>query len=245
MSLKSDLSKAALALKRGRVAALTGAGISTESGIPDFRSRGGLWERFAPEEYATIEAFYRDPAKVWRMLEAMEKLLSSANPNDAHKALATLEERKLLDGIITQNVDMLHQAAGSRRVIEFHGSSSAYTCLWCDARYSREEAEGRGNPPLCRCGRHLKPDVVFFGEGIPPEAMSMADQLAKSCKAMLVVGTSAEVYPANQMPHIASRSGATIIEINLEPTHLTSSITDIFLQGSAGEVMGALVEALS
>ena len=103
MSLKSDLSKAALALKRGRVAALTGAGISTESGIPDFRSRGGLWERFAPEEYATIEAFYRDPAKVWRMLEAMEKLLSSANPNDAHKALATLEERKLLDGIITQN----------------------------------------------------------------------------------------------------------------------------------------------
>ncbi|PLX42771.1 MAG: RNA polymerase subunit sigma [Deltaproteobacteria bacterium] len=245
MTSKSDFAKAAEALKRGRVSALTGAGISTESGIPDFRSRGGLWDRFAPEEYATVEAFYRDPAKVWKMLEAMERLLSSANPNKAHKALATLEEEKLLDGIITQNVDMLHQAAGSRMVVEFHGSSRSYSCLWCDLRYSREEASRRGNPPLCSCGKHLKPDVVFFGEGIPPEAMAMANQLAKGCRAMLVIGTSAEVYPANQMPHIARRAGATIIEVNLEPTQLTGSITDIFLRGNASEVLEELLEAVS
>ncbi len=235
---------AALLAERGQAVALTGAGISVESGIPDFRSAGGLWTRYPPQEYATIDAFRRDPARVWRMLAEMEEVLDAAVPNPAHRALAALEANGILAGVITQNIDGLHRAAGSRRVVEFHGSHRSLTCLACGRRYRREDARRRGAPPPCACRALLKPDVVFFGEEIPAGAVEESRRLAEGCGVMLVVGTSAEVAPASRMPWTARRHGAGVVEVNVEPTHLTGSVTDVFLQGSAGEVLPALVDAV-
>jgi len=238
--------KIALAARRigreGRAAALTGAGISVESGIPDFRSKGGLWSRYAPEEYATIHAFRSDPRKVWRMLADMEALLDAAQPNPAHLALAELEETGHLGGVITQNIDGLHQRAGSRNVIEFHGSHLTLSCLDCGKSYTREEARRRAAPPPCDCGTLLKPDVILFDETIPMAALERSRRLASETRTMLVVGTSAEVVPASHMPRIAKANGATVVEINLVPTHLTRDVTDIFLQGNAGEILPRLAE---
>lgn len=221
--------------------ALTGAGISVESGIPDFRSKDGLWSRYAPEEYATISAFREDPEKVWRMLREMEELVLGAKPNPAHIGLGELERMGYLKYIITQNIDNLHQAGGARNVIEYHGNSSTLSCLWCGNSYNVEEKRGE-YPPLCKCGKILKPDVVFFGEPIPPYALTKSFQLAASSDLLMIIGTSAVVSPANTIPSIAKQNGAKIIEINLEETHLTSTITDIFLKGKAGEVVPALVK---
>lgn len=221
--------------------ALTGAGISVESGIPDFRSAGGLWSKYDPAEYANISAFRSNPEKVWEMLREMDKIVCGAEPNDAHIGMGELEKMGYLHYIITQNVDNLHQAGGSRNVIEYHGNSSSLSCLWCGKTYSAEEKHGQ-YPPRCDCTMILKPDVVFFGEAIPPEAMNRSFQLASSARALLVVGTSAVVSPANMIPSIAKRNGARVIEINKERTHLTDSLTDVFLQGSAGEIIAVLVE---
>lgn len=226
------------------VTVLTGAGISVESGIPDFRSKGGLWTRFPPEEYATISAFRRDPEKVWRMLAEMEKVLDAASPNPAHRALAEMELRGLVGGIVTQNIDGLHQAAGSKKVVEFHGSHTTLSCLSCGAAMNRLQARSLPQPPRCGCGAIVKPDVIFFGEMIPPQALLTAQELSSGCGAMLVIGTSAEVAPASQMPALAKRSGAKVIEINLERTMLTATVTDVFIRGKAGESLPALLEAL-
>ncbi len=221
--------------------ALTGAGISVESGIPDFRSAGGLWDRFDPFEYATLEAFQADPIKVWEMLHEMEAVVLQAKPNKAHVGLAELEKMGFLNAIITQNVDNLHQAGGARNVIEYHGNSASLSCLKCGKGYSAEEKRAE-DLPRCVCGSVLKPDVVFFGETIPPRAMNKSYQLASATQALLVVGTSALVFPANTIPDIAKKNGAKIIEVNKEETHLTSTLTDIFLQGSAVEIVSALVQ---
>ncbi len=221
--------------------ALTGAGISVESGIPDFRSRGGLWERFDPMEYATIDAFRVDPKKVWKMLEEVSALFYKARPNPAHTGLAKLQEMGLLQAIITQNVDNLHQEGGASRVIEYHGNANTLSCLRCTQRYRANEMEGQG-PPKCNCGQILKPDVVFFGEPIPLRALQESYELAAGCDTLLVLGTSAEVAPANTLPQAAKESGATVIEINLEPTVLTNYLTDIFLQGRASEIVSQLVQ---
>ncbi len=234
---------AELLASRGRVVALTGAGISVESGIPDFRSAEGLWTRYSPSEYATIEAFLHNPRKVWRMLAEMDDLLDSARPNAGHAALAQLAEAGVLDGVITQNIDGLHQAAGSRRVIEFHGSHRTFTCLECGQRYDQERTRTLGMPPACGCGEVLKPDVIFFGESIPGEAMEESYRLASTCRTMLVVGTSAEVAPASQMPWLAKRNGALVIEVNIARSMLTGHLTDIFLQGEAGTVLQELADA--
>lgn len=215
-----------------------------ESGIPHFRSAGGLWERYDPREYATIHAFRRDPAKVWRMLAEMEEVLDAAAPNPAHRALARLEEVGLLQGTITQNIDGLHQQAGSHRVVEFHGGHRTLTCLSCGLRFGRESVQHRGVPPPCDCGTLLKPDVILFGEAIPIDALEESHRLASNCRVMLVVGTSAEVAPANQMPWIAKRQGALVVEVNVEPSALTGSVTDVFLSGPAGRVVHALVESV-
>ncbi len=243
--MSRDLAKAAgLIGERGRVVVLSGAGISVESGIPDFRSADGLWTRYPPQEYATIGAFRRDAFKVWRMLGEMVALLDAARPNPAHRALARLEAAGVVRGVITQNIDGLHQAAGSRRVVEFHGSHRSFTCLDCGGRCSREHARGRGTPPLCSCGAVLKPDVVFFGEEIPAAALAESQRLARSCAVMLVVGTSAEVAPANQIPWPAKQAGAAVIEVNLEPSELTRGATDILLLGPAAQVLRELTAAL-
>jgi NAD-dependent deacetylase len=227
-----------------RAVALTGAGISVESGIPDFRSKGGLWERFDPMEFATIQAFRRDPAKVWTMLQEMEGLILAARPNPAHLALAALEARGKLLGIITQNVDNLHQAAGSKTVVEYHGNALRFVCLQCRGHWEREALDFRRLPLYCYCGGLIKPDVVFFGEAIPPAAQEAAQRLAAASDLFLVIGTSGEVAPASFLPAAAKTAGAVIVENNLEYTGLTHTVTDFFLAGPAGvrwpQVLAAL-----
>jgi NAD-dependent protein deacetylase/lipoamidase len=239
---QEEIKKAAKILFDSKLTlALTGAGISVESGIPDFRSPGGLWERYNPAEYGTIWAFRDDPAKVWKMIREMSGVVDRAQPNAAHLGLAQLQHLGLLDTIITQNIDGLHQKAGATRVIEYHGSSRTLICLACGARY-HAEAKKEEFPPRCACAEILKPDVVFFGETIPLEALRESQRLASSCNALLVIGTSAEVAPANTIPRTAKLAGARVIEINVMPTALTSSFTDIFLQGKASSVMIKLAE---
>lgn len=220
--------------------ALTGAGISVESGIPDFRSAGGLWSKYDPEEYATIATFRQDPEKVWVMLREMEELLEQARPNRAHLGMGELEKLGFLHFIITQNIDNLHQAGGAENVIEYHGNSSTLSCLMCGKRYTAQEKRAE-YPPRCQCRKILKPDVVFFGEAIPAEALNRSFQLAASAQALMVVGTSALVSPANTIPNTAKQNGAKIIEVNKERTHLTESMTDVFIQGGAVEIITALV----
>jgi NAD-dependent deacetylase len=223
--------------------ALTGAGISVESGIPDFRSAEGLWSKFDPAEYATISAFRSQPEKVWEMLREMDDVVNKARPNNAHLGMGKLEKLGYLHCIITQNIDNLHQAGGSKSVIEYHGNSTTLSCLWCKKRYKSEEKREE-HPPRCQCQKILKPDIVFFGESIPQEALHRSFELASSAKALMVVGTSAVVSPANTIPSIAKQNGSMIIEINKERTHLTDSLTDIFLQGSATKVISDLVAAI-
>lgn len=237
-----EIKKAAKILRDSKLGlALTGAGISVESGIPDFRSPGGLWERYNPAEYGSIWAFRDDAAKVWKMIREISELVDRARPNPAHLGLAQLQHLGLLHTIITQNIDSLHQRAGANRVIEYHGSSRTLSCLTCGARYNAE-ARKEEFPPRCACTEILKPDVVFFGETIPLEALRESQLLASSCDALLVIGTSAEVTPANTIPRSAKLGGARVIEINVQPTVLTSSFTDIFLQGKASAMMIRLVE---
>jgi NAD-dependent deacetylase len=229
----------------GNVAALTGAGISIESGIPPFRGKGGLWERFDPMEFAHIDAFIRDPAKVWKVLvREMKEVVDRAKPNDGHKGLAKLEARDKLKTIITQNIDGLHQAAGNTDVIEYHGTFAWQRCMDCDQKYETRKVDISEIPPRCACGGILRPDAVFFGELIPAEAMSRSMQAAADCDLMLVVGTSAVVQPAAMIPLIAKDNGAKIVEINPERTPLTDDISDYLIMGEAGEVMNRIVAAM-
>jgi len=233
-----------LAKRAHKVIALTGAGISVDSGIPAFRGNQGLWEKYDPTEYAHIEAFLRDPGKVWVMLAEMDLAVSKAKPNAAHYALAHLEQVSSFSSVITQNVDNLHQRAGSSRVIEFHGNTQRLKCLSCNRLYGKDHVSLAVLPPRCTCGGVLKPDAVFFGEAIPWEANLQASQEAESCDLILVVGTSAVVAPASSIPFMAKRNGATVVEINLEPTMLTDTVADLSIMRSATEVLPELVEEL-
>lgn len=231
--------------KKGPACALTGSGISVESGVPPFRGHGGIWQKFDPLEYANIEAFLQNPAKVWDvLLREMKITLDKAKPNPAHLALADMEASGSLKTIITQNVDGLHQAAGNTDVIEFHGSFASLSCLSCAKHFRLSEVRLDTIPPRCSCGGILRPDCVFFGEMIPQEALSRSNKIASSCQIFLVVGTSATVQPAASIPIIAKKAGAIIVEINTEATHLTNGISDIFLQGSAGKIMPELMKSL-
>ncbi len=223
--------------------ALTGAGISVESGIPDFRSPGGLWSIYDPAEYATITSFRTDPEKVWKMFREMDNLIIRARPNKAHIGMGKLEAMGQLNFIITQNVDNLHQAGGSKNVIEFHGNACKLVCLSCGKKFGVEEKRDE-YPARCDCLAILKPDVVFFGEAIPQDALNRSFDFASKADTLMVVGTSAVVSPANTIPSIAKDNGAQVIEINKERTHLTDTLSDIFLQGEAGEIMWAIAEAV-
>jgi len=227
------------------IAALTGAGISVESGIPPFRGPGGLWETVDPMEYAHIDAFYRDPEKVWRVLiKDMKAVLDAARPNDAHIGLARLEKMGKLKTIITQNVDGLHQAAGSADVVEFHGNFAGQCCTDCGAKCRTADLSMDNLPPRCECGGIFRPECIFFGEMIPPDALMRSRAAATTCDVMLVMGTSATVQPAAHMPVLARESGATVIEINPEPTPLTGSISHYIIQGGSGQVMNAVLSRL-
>lgn len=228
-----------------RVVALTGAGISVESGIPPFRGKGGLWEKLDPLEYAHIDAFLKNPAKIWEvMLKEMKEVIESAQPNEGHKGLARLERAGVLSTVITQNVDGLHQMAGNEDVIEFHGSFARYYCMECNAPGQIDRMDVDRLPPRCDCGGLLRPDCVFFGEAIPHDVLWRSQEAASRCDVMLVVGTSAIVHPAAYMPTIAKERGARIIEINLEPTPLTGYVSDETLLGKAGTVLRAITEEM-
>lgn len=199
------------------VVALTGAGVSVASGVPSFRGRGGLWERYDPMEVATVQALREQPERVWVFLRELDDVLRAARPNAGHEALAELEELGFLRAVITQNVDSLHQQAGSREVIELHGSNRTLHCIACGDRVPRELAEERDDatvPQCTACGGVLKPDVTFFGEELPRQALRRAEHLCRSCDVLLVAGTSAEVHPASRLPGIARQHGATVWEIN-------------------------------
>lgn len=229
----------------GRATALTGAGISVASGIPAFRGSQGLWDRYDPLEFAEISSFKRQPEKVWGMLGEMLAVVEKAHPNKAHKSLAELEKKGLLRSLITQNVDGLHQAAGSRKVIEFHGATRHLCCLDCDWRWVNFKiSESKSLPPRCQeCGSILKPDVVFFGEQIPKWALLEASSAAEKAKVMLVIGTSANVHPAAEMPILTKRSGGRVIEINLEPTDLSGPVADLTILGPADQVLPEIIAA--
>lgn len=246
--MDNSIDRAAEAITRAKhVIALTGAGISTESGIPDFRSRGGLWEKFDPGEYATIDVFYSNPEKVWRMLFEMIDLVRTARPNPGHTALAELEKMSKLACLITQNIDNLHQEAGSVNVVEYHGNVSRLECLHCGTVYGQGDFDvdalvSSRISPLCKkCGSVLKPTVILFGESIPHEATVRSEEAARKADVVLVIGTSAVVYPAAGIPLIAKQNRAHIIEFNLEETGLTSYATDIFIKGRTGDTLPELV----
>ncbi|MCX8021858.1 MAG: NAD-dependent deacylase [Syntrophorhabdaceae bacterium] len=232
--------------ERGYVVAFTGAGISVDSGIPAFRGGQGLWERYDPMEYAHISAFNRNPEKVWVMLREMSNVIFDSAPSPAHLALGKLEELGYLKAVITQNVDGLHRVAGNKNVIEYHGNHRWLVCLNCSKRYplTREFVEILPYPSCENCFTPLKPDVVFFGEGIPMEAMLRANVEAERCKVMLIIGTSGVVYPAANIPYIAKSKGAKIVEINIEETPFTSSITDYFLKGNASSILPIITDSL-
>ena len=229
-----------------RAVALTGAGISVESGIPPFRGKGGVWETIDPMEFAHIDAFMRNPEKVWRVLiMAMKKCLDEALPNAGHVGLADLEGRGHLSNVITQNVDGLHQLAGNTDVIEFHGTFATMRCLDCGGKTPTRDIDLAIIPPRCTCGGIYRPDCVFFGEMIPSAALARSQALAAACDVMLVVGTSAMVQPAAFMPVIARDNGAVVIEVNPEATPLTGTVSDLLIPGKAVAVVRRLVDAVA
>jgi NAD-dependent deacetylase len=232
-------------LRRARsVAALTGAGVSAESGIPTFRdAQTGLWARFRAEELATPEAFRRDPRLVWEWYEWRRGLVARAEPNAGHVALARLEHLVPDFTLVTQNVDGLHQRAGSRAVIELHGNIGRNKCFAKDVRIEQGPERGGKLPRCPRCGAPLRPDVVWFGEALPPQALAEAERAARECDVFFSVGTSAVVFPAAQLPVSALESGAMVIEINKDRTPI-SSIATFSLCGAAGAILPALVQAV-
>jgi len=224
--------------------AVTGAGISAESGIPTFRGHGGIWEKFPPDEYATIEAYNRNPEKVWKFWCDLATTLADCKPNPAHHSLAELERMGKLTAVVTQNVDNLHQDAGSQNVIEYHGNARWLVCPRCRHRDPLDLSQHGSTPPYCFCGTLMKPDVVMFGEAIPSEALVQSALLVEKCNVLIVVGTSAQVYPAARLPVLAHQHGAFIIEANIEETDFTYTVTNALLKGPAGETLPKLLDCV-
>lgn len=228
--------------------ALTGAGVATESGIPDFRSPTGIWAELDPMEYATLTAFRRDPDKVWWFYRKRIEMLTAAEPNLAHHALRELEDLGLLQTIVTQNIDMLHRTAGSADVIEVHGSIRTASCQTCRARHALERVEellgAEDGAPTCdECGGLLKPDVVFFEEQLPAGAIDRAHALAREARLLLVIGSTLEVYPVAGLPELTAASGGRVAIVNIGPTSFDRHAT-LKLDSSAGETLAEVVALL-
>jgi NAD-dependent deacetylase len=232
-----------------RIIALTGAGISTPSGIPDFRSPGtGVWENVDPFEVASIYAFKRRPEAFYSWILPMARLINKAESNEAHFALARMEEDGRLKGVITQNIDMLHAKAGSKIVFELHGHMREMTCLRCYSEYSSEpyleDFLASGALPYCvRCGGILKPNLILYGEQLPMDVFSQASQLVDSCDVMLVIGSSLTISPACDLPLQARRSGASIIIVNFEPTSV-DYLADTVIHANVVDVIPRIVDSL-
>jgi NAD-dependent deacetylase len=227
---------------------LTGAGISTESGVPDFRSPTGMWARFDPLEYGNLGAFRRDPEKVWRFYAPRFSMLADAEPNEGHRALAELEARGYVHAVITQNIDLLHERAGSRDVLEVHGSIRTSSCPRCARTYPLAEVlqlvdAGEGVPRCHEDGAVLKPDVVFFDELLPAEAVDRAYALAEEARILLVVGSSLEVWPVAKLPSTTLRAGGLVAVVNDGPTSADARAA-LKVEGRAGDVLGAVLSEL-
>jgi NAD-dependent deacetylase len=240
MDERLDQARALLSAAR-RVAVLTGAGISAESGIPTFRdAMTGLWSQFRPEDLATPDAFAANPKMVWEWYAWRRELVAKAAPNAGHAALAALERRTLHFALITQNVDGLHARAGSRNVIELHGNIMEDRCF-AEGRVLAPADELPGTPPRCaRCGAPVRPGVVWFGEALPAQALEDAFAEARGCDVFLSIGTSTVVEPAASLPFAALEAGAAVIEVNPARTPLSARAT-IVLAGAAGDVLPRLV----
>lgn len=240
------LDNAAQALRNARCAmAFTGAGISVESGIPPFRGPGGVWSKYDPGKFEKAY-FKRHPEEVWPLLkEIFFDMLGTAKPNPAHKALVDLENAGKLHGIVTQNIDGLHQAAGSEIVHEYHGSTRRMQCMSCRTFFDTPTISLEKLPPTCpACGGLLKPDFVFFGEGIPSDVHHASTELAKQADVCLIIGTGGTVQPAGRIPYIVKNRGGTLIEINLHDTDYSYQTSDYFLQGKAGTITPELARAV-
>jgi NAD-dependent deacetylase len=232
-----------------QLTAFSGAGISVESGIPPFRGENGIWNKYDPS-ILDLEIFLRHPERSWPVIREMFTSFLGTDgrmpvqPNAAHRVLAKWEAEGRLRTLITQNIDGLHAAAGSRNLVEFHGHCRSLTCLQCGRGLPLNEETTAAVVPRCTCGGLLKPDFVFFGEGIPPEALADADEAARRTDCMVLVGTSGVVYPAASVPVLAKGCGATIIEVNPEPSDYTDQITDLFIPMKAGAAFERLDAAV-
>ncbi len=235
---------AAVLQKAHRVVAFTGAGVSAESGVPTFRGAGGLWEGHPVEQVATPEAFAADPLMVWRFYEQRRINLATKRPNPAHHVLARWQDRFPSFLLTTQNVDSLHEDAGSRGVLHLHGSIWRVRCLACGEEREDRTAPFPSLPPRCRCGGKLRPAVVWFGEALPADVLEASIAACERCDVLLVVGTSAVVYPAAGLVEVASWAGARIIEVNPQPSAL-ASLAQVALRGPAGELLPRLEAALA
>ena len=227
-----------------QVAALTGAGISAESGVPTFRDKDGLWQKFKPEELASMDGFLHNPELVWEWYQSRRHVIHSVEPNPGHYALAELERMVRVFTLATQNIDRLHQRAGSVNVYELHGNIIDNYCVRCkkphDYQYSDDTAKNA--IPRCEyCGGLIRPAVVWFGEMLPEDALLAAEDAASQCDVFLSIGTSAEVYPAAQLPLFAKQSGAFLVEINPHATHITPFV-DAAIQAPSGQVLPELVK---
>jgi len=241
-----QIEKAADIIRNSKYAvAFTGAGISVESGIPPFRGENGLWNKTHPI-FLEIEYFQKKPLQSWKKIkEIFYDKLGEAKPNIAHQVLAKMEKRSFLEAVITQNIDHLHQTAGNRTVYELHGTYKQLVCTECNSEYDISFADLDYLPPTCYiCKGILKPDMVFFNEQIPHFAKKHSFEEAAKCDVLLIIGTHAEVLPAAEIPEIAKKHGAKIIEINIKESHLTHTVTDIFIKEKATVAMKKIGELL-
>ena len=236
-SEKEIIEAAGLIVNAKHLVAFTGAGISVESGIPPFRGEGGIWSKYDPS-ILDIDYFFSHPSESWEVISKMfYEYFLDAEPNPAHYFLATLEQKGILRAVITQNIDNMHQEAGNVEVIEYHGNSKWLKCNLCGERYEISNVSLNPLPPRCLSDQEvLKPDFVFFGEGIPPDAAGRSMEEVNLADVLLIIGTTGEVMPAGMLPSIAKSNGAKIIEINPQRSAFTNSLTDLFLQGPAGEI---------
>ncbi len=244
--MRDQIEKAAqILIESKHTTVFTGAGISVESGIPPFRGENGLWNKYNPI-YIELDYFYKNPVKSWEVIkEIFYDFFGKAVPNAAHKVCAELERKGIVKAVITQNIDNLHQEAGSKIVYEFHGNSHSLICTKCNSLYKVEQVNLKQKPPSCsKCGGLLKPDFIFFGEGIPQYAYNKSMEEAEMADVFLVIGTTGEIMPACMIPQIAKQNRAKIIEVNPEASAYTHFITDIYLKGKAGEVMDQLYDQI-
>ena len=241
MKIPQELQELLLTAKG--VVALTGAGISAESGIPTFRGADGLWSKLKPEELANFDAFLRNPELVSEWYEHRRHIPRVSKPNPAHTALVEMESLFPRFTVVTQNIDNLHRRAGSKNLAELHGSIERNYCLGCGARYDGEDFDANGSFSCSKCGGLIRPDIVWFGEMLPEDQWSIAETAASGADVIFVIGTSAVVYPAAELPMTVRRSGGKIVEINIEETPL-SEYADYSFKGPASEVLADIVEQI-